>query len=320
LRCLVTGVAGFIGSKLADELIKQGHRVVGVDCFTEYYPRSLKEANLAGLCSSDRFKLMERNLLDAGLYQELEPIECIFHLAAQAGVRGAWGSGFRNYVENNIMATQILLEAVKGKGLKKLVYASSSSVYGQAETYPTPETVLPLPMSPYGTTKLAAERLCYAYHKNYEIPAICLRYFTVYGPRQRPDMAFARFIKSMIQKETITVYGDGTQTRDFTYVDDIVRATILAAESDYSWEIFNVGGATRTTITRIIHLLEKITGNKARAAFSPVRKGDVHDTCADVSRAKEMLGYTPSVGIEQGLASEVKYFQDLTSTSPKHKA
>jgi len=313
LKCLVTGVAGFIGSTLADELIKRGHRVVGVDCFTDYYPRKLKEANLVGLLSSEHFTLMERNLLDTDLYQELGEIECVFHLAAQAGVRGAWGSGFRNYVENNIMATQILLEAVKGRTLKKMVYASSSSVYGQAEKYPTTETALPLPMSPYGTTKLAGERLCYAYHKNYGIPVICLRYFTVYGPRQRPDMAFARFIKSMTLKETMTVFGDGTQTRDFTHVTDIVRATILASESDHSWEILNVGGGSRTTLTNVIQILQRLVGNVPQITFSSVQKGDVHDTCADISKAREVLGYVPSVGIEEGLASEVKYFQARNS-------
>jgi UDP-glucose 4-epimerase len=211
------------------------------------------------------------------------------------------------------MATQILLEAVKGRTLKKVVYASSSSVYGQAEKYPTSETALPLPMSPYGTTKLAGERLCYAYHKNYGIPVICLRYFTVYGPRQRPDMAFARFIKSMTLKETMTVFGDGTQTRDFTYVTDIVRATILASESDHPWEILNVGGGSRTTLTNVIQLLQRLVGNVPQIIFSSVQKGDVHDTCADVSKAREVLGYVPSVGIEEGLASEVKYFQARTS-------
>jgi UDP-glucose 4-epimerase len=310
MKCLVTGVAGFIGSTLADELVAQGHDVVGVDCFTEYYPKKFKERNLTSLRASDHFVFIECNLLDIDLRTEMNDTDYVFHLAAQPGVRAAWGSGFRAYVENNIITTQRLLETAKSASLRKFVYASSSSIYGQAESYPTPETVTPLPFSPYGTTKLAGENLCYSYHSNYGTPIILLRYFTVYGPRQRPDMAFARFIKSIGASEKITVFGDGSQTRDFTYAADAVHATVLAAQSDFPWGVFNVGGGSRTTMKDVIVLLEKLIGKPALKEFSDPQKGDVHDTCADISRAREMLGYRPSTTIEQGLAAEVKYFLD----------
>jgi len=328
LKCLVAGVAGFIGSNLAEELVRKGHEVFGVDCFTDYYPRKLKEANLATLGSTENFTFIEGNLLDVDLYEGLPGIECVFHLAAQPGVRGAWGSGFRPYVENNVMATQVLLEAAKSMSLSKFVYASSSSIYGEAETYPTPEAAIPRPTSPYGATKLAGETLCYAYHKNFGIPIIILRYFSVYGPRQRPEMAFARFIRAMTLKQTISVFGDGTQTRDFTFVDDIVHATILAAESEHTLEVFNVGGGSRTTLMDAIRFLQTQIDSSSQIVFLPTQKGDVHDTCADISKARDMLGYAPCVGLQQGLASEVKYFQshpsdaareDRTQNSTSHR-
>ena len=226
MRALVTGCAGFIGSHLCEALIAAGHDVVGVDCFTDYYARSHKEANLAQLRDEARFSLREVDLAAGELSNLLNGVDVVYHQAAQPGVRASWGSYFDTYVRHNIVATQRLLEAVKGQPLRRFVYASSSSVYGDAEAFPTSEMVIPKPVSPYGVTKLAAEQLVYLYGRNYGVPTVSLRYFTVYGPRQRPDMAFRRFIEWALADQPIHVYGDGEQTRDFTFVGDVVAARL----------------------------------------------------------------------------------------------
>ena len=229
MKALVTGVAGFIGSTLAERLCADGADVVGLDCFTDYYPRALKERNLAGLRGQPRFRFVESSLGDADLASLLADRTHVFHLAAQAGVRKSWGRDFNVYTVNNIDATQVLLEACTQQPIERLVYASSSSVYGDVVALPMREDALPQPVSPYGVSKLAAEQLCYLYHVNYGVPAVSLRYFTVYGPRQRPDMGFNRFLRATLRGEPIAVYGDGEQTRDFTFVADAVSATIAAA-------------------------------------------------------------------------------------------
>src|SRR6266849_4128301 len=229
MRALVTGAAGFIGSTLAEQLVADGADVVGLDCFTDYYPRAIKEQNLAGLRGQPAFRLIESRIQDADLDRILADRTHIFHLAAQAGVRKSWGRDFNVYTVNNIEATQVLLEACTKRPLERLVYASSSSVYGDLVSLPMRETSLPQPVSPYGVSKLAAEQLCYLYHTNFRVPAVSLRYFTVYGPRQRPDMGFHKFLRATLRGEPISVYGDGEQTRDFTYVHDAVSATIAAA-------------------------------------------------------------------------------------------
>jgi len=238
MKALVTGCAGFIGSHLTERLLREGYEVIGIDCFTDYYAREIKERNTENALNQKNFKLIEEDILEMDKFPE---VDYVFHEAAQAGVRASWGKSFKIYTRNNIETTQKLLEFYKDLNIKKFVYASSSSVYGDAEL-PMKEDSLLKPVSPYGVTKLAAENLCYLYWKNYNVPTVSVRYFTVYGPRQRPDMAIHKFVKAIFNGDEITVFGDGTQTRDFTYVDDAVEATILAAESNSIGEVYNIGG------------------------------------------------------------------------------
>ncbi|MFC1907124.1 NAD-dependent epimerase/dehydratase family protein [Chloroflexota bacterium] len=299
MRALVTGCAGFIGSHLVDRLLKVGYEVVGIDCFTDYYPKEIKKANISNALEHPNFSLIEENILDINR-DEFPEVGCVFHLAAQAGVRASWGRNFEIYTRNNIEATQRLLEFHKGREIQKFVYASSSSVYGEPEL-PMREDSLLMPESPYGVTKLATENLCYLYYKNYHVPVISLRYFTVYGPRQRPDMAIYRFVRAVLSGKEITVYGDGEQTRDFTYVDDVIEATLLAANSDVRGEVLNIGGGGRTNINELIKKIERITGKKARLEYVEGQKGDVKDTLADISKVKEVLHWKPRFKIEDGL-------------------
>jgi UDP-glucose 4-epimerase len=307
-KIMVTGAAGFIGSQLAERLVSDGYFVTGIDSFSDYYPRSKKEANLSKLRSSDGFQFVEGDILKRNLDGLLEGVSYIFHEAAQAGVRGSWGDSFEIYLHDNIYATQRLLEAVKTlKELKGFIFASSSSIYGDAERYPTSEEDPPKPVSPYGVTKLACEHLCRVYQKSFGVPITILRYFTVYGPRQRPDMAFYRFIDAMIRGKEFVVYGDGEQTRNFTYVSDIVEANILAMKDSASGGIFNIGGGSQISVNGVIGLLEDITGNKACVRYGSWQKGDARNTAADTARAREILGYRPEVSIEQGLAEQVRW-------------
>jgi len=315
MNVLITGVAGFIGSHLTERLISEGYHVIGVDGFTDYYPRQMKERNLANLRDHERFTLIEGDLLDVDLAALLQrelstglpaDIEFVFHFAAQPGVRASWGQNFEVYTRNNVLATQRLLEAAKETKLKKFVYASSSSIYGDAETFPTPEEVTPRPISPYGVTKLAGEHLCQLYWQNYSMPVVCLRYFTVYGPRQRPDMAFHRFIRAMQERQEIVVYGDGEQTRDFTYVDDAVEATVQAAEAPVVGEVFNVGGGSRVTVNEAIRLLEGITSQSARVRYEESQRGDARHTEADIRKAALAFGYDPQTSLAEGLEQQVE--------------
>ena len=245
MNVLVTGAAGFIGSHLSAALLARGARVTGIDCFTDYYPRRIKEANLAVNRGNDRFRFVETSIAGADLPALLDGVTHVYHLAAQAGVRKSWGRDFQVYTVNNVDASQILLEACVGRPIEKLVYASSSSVYGDRAPIPMREDALPRPVSPYGVTKLAAEQLGHLYHVNYGVPAVAMRYFTVYGPRQRPDMAFNRFIRAALNDQPITMYGDGEQTRDFTYVADAVAATLAAGERGVPGTAYNIGGGSR---------------------------------------------------------------------------
>ncbi len=253
MKALVTGCSGFIGSHLSDKLLEHGYDVVGIDCFTDYYSREIKEANIANALNHKNFEFVEGDLLDMNSYPE---VDYVFHEAAQAGVRKSWGKDFEIYTRNNILVTQKLLEFYKDKKTRKFVYASSSSVYGDTEL-PMKEKTSLNPVSPYGVTKLAAENLCYLYWKNYGLPTASLRYFTVYGPRQRPDMAIHKFVKAISNEDEITIFGDGTQTRDFTYIDDAIEANLLAANSDSKGEIFNVGGGSTISVNELIKLIGK---------------------------------------------------------------
>lgn len=311
MHCLVTGCAGFIGSHLTDKLLADGHDVVGVDCFTDYYDRSVKERNMAGARRSSRFTLIEGDLTKLPLERLLEDVEVVFHQAAQAGVRASWGSQFRVYTRLNVLATQQLLEACRAcPSLHRFVYASSSSVYGSAQTLPVSEDARPQPVSPYGVTKLAGEHLCLLYHTNFALPTVALRYFTVYGSRQRPDMAFHRFIRAALNQDPITVHEDGNQTRDFTHVSDIVQANVLAAGRDGAvGRVYNIAGGSHVTVRHVLNLLQELTDRELQITFAPKQAGDVRDTYADISAAQRELGYEPCVDLESGLRDEVQWVQ-----------
>ncbi len=307
---LVTGAAGFIGSHLAERLVAEGHAVRGVDCFTDYYPRADKEANLAGLRREPRFELVEAGLAETDVAPLLRGVATVFHQAAQAGVRRSWGKEFLSYARNNVVATQRLLEACKDARPGRVVYASSSSVYGDSDDIPLKESSLPRPVSPYGVTKLAAEHLCRLYTVNYGIPTVSLRYFTVYGPRQRPDMAFHIFLRAMLEGRPIEIFGDGEQTRDFTFVGDVVDANLRAMTRGAPGETYNVGGGARTSLSAVIDLLEEIGGAGLRREMKDVQKGDVRHTLADVTRAERDLGYARGVALKEGLTREYLWLKE----------
>lgn len=312
---LVTGAAGFIGSHLVEALLKAGKRVIGVDQFNDYYDPNLKRQNIAGCLNNPQLKLIEGNIENLNWSEILPEVEVIYHQAAQAGVRASWGQSFHWYTERNINATQILLEAAKdAPNLKRFVYASSSSIYGNAETLPTQETVCPQPVSPYGITKLAAERLCFLYYRNFGVPATSLRYFTVYGPRQRPDMAFHKFFKAVLTDQPLSIYGDGRQTRDFTFVSDCVAANLAAGRVPGAiGEVFNIGGGSRVALTDVIATMQEIVGHKIPVNFTEAARGDARDTSADVTKAQNILGYQPQVSLAAGLQQEWEWIQALST-------
>ena len=311
MKAVVTGCAGFVGSHLTERLLQDGHRVTGIDCFTDYYPREIKEKNIDAALQNKNFGFLDSSILDLDLPEVLAGADYVYHQAAQAGVRNSWGKNFDIYTSNNILGTQRLLEACRETKIKKFVYASSSSVYGDAVSLPMKETDVPRPISPYGISKLAGEQLCYLYWKAYAIPVVSLRYFTVYGPRQRPDMAFNKFIRSIISGKEMEIFGDGLQTRDYTFVSDIVEANILAAGSKKcSAEVYNIGGGSRTTVKDCIKMLEGIIGKKAKVKYLQAQKGDMEHTYADTSRAAFELGYKPRVSLKEGLSREVGWIID----------
>ena len=311
MKALVTGVAGFIGSTLAERLVRAGEDVVGIDSFTDYYPRESKERNLAFLRTAPNFRFVEGRIQDADLGALLADRTHVFHLAAQAGVRKSWGRDFDVYTTNNIEATQVLLEACVARPLEKLVYASSSSVYGDLVAMPMREDALPQPVSPYGVSKLAAEQLCYLYHANFGVPAVSLRYFTVYGPRQRPDMGFHKFLRATLQGQPIAVYGDGEQTRDFTFVDDIVTANLAAAERGVAGRVYNIGGGSRVSLNHVLELIGRVTGRPPVIAREASQKGDMRHTYADTTLARTDLGFRPSFDLERGLAAEYSWLTGI---------
>ncbi len=311
MKALVTGAAGFIGSTLADALTSRGTDVIGLDCFTDYYEREIKENNLAPLRSRTTFTFIEDHLQTVALDRILDGVTHVFHLSAQAGVRKSWGRDFLTYTTHNVDATQRLLEGAKERPLERLVYASSSSVYGDDAQIPMREDAMLQPVSPYGVTKLAAEHLCLLYAANYGVPAVALRFFTVYGPKQRPDMGFHRFIRAALTSQPITLYGDGEQTRDFTFVGDIVNALIAAGERGRTGGVYNIGGGSRVSINEVLGLVERITGRTLDIRREPTQKGDMRDTFADTSRAKTELGFVPSTSLEQGLQAEAEWLSAL---------
>jgi UDP-glucose 4-epimerase len=311
MKVVVTGVAGFIGSHVAESLAADGHEVTGVDCFTDYYPRPVKEANLERLRDCAGFRLVEERLQDADLARLLDGAGQVYHLAAQAGVRASWGREFSLYTDHNVLATQRLLEAAVAAGRPTVVYASSSSVYGEAPELPFREDGPCQPVSPYGVTKLAAEHLAVLYHRNHGLPTVSLRFFTVYGPRQRPDMAFHRFLKAARDGGELPVFGDGTQTRDFTYVADIVAAVRKAALSGRPGTVYNVGGGERQALNEVLRLIETVTARPLRIRRQEKQKGDMRDTFADTAAARRDLGFRSTVTLAEGLAREWDWIRGL---------
>jgi nucleoside-diphosphate-sugar epimerase len=312
-RAVVTGAAGFIGSHLCERLLELGHDVVGIDGFTDYYDRARKDQNLQASRANPNFTFHELDVVDGDLRHPLRGANVVYHLAGQPGVRPSWGSQFDRYVRDNILATQRLLEALKQTPVDRLVFAGSSSVYGDAEMFPTKESALPRPVSPYGVTKLAAEHLTLLYTKNFGLPAVSVRYFTVYGPRQRPDMAFSRFMQALVDGEAIEVFGDGEQTREFTFVSDAVEGTIKAATADVAGQVFNLGGGSRVTINRVLATLEDISHLKVRRQTLPAALGDPRHTGASINLARERLGWEPRVSLREGLTKQWQWFQATRS-------
>ena len=311
MRYLVTGAAGFIGSQIAKSLLNRGDEVIGLDCFLDSYPRSFKEDRIRSLIDYEDLEFTEDDILSVDLPRLLDRADIVIHEAAQPGVRSSWGDNFQSYSRNNIDATQKLLEAAKDSRIKKFVYASSSSVYGNAEELPTKEDSPTKPVSPYGVTKLAGEHLCHLYWKNFGVPIIILRYFTVFGPKPRPDMAHTIFSKAILSGERIQMFGDGEQSRGFTYVSDIVDATLNAANSQITYDVFNIGGGVTATMNEMVRILEEIIGKKAIVSYVESRKGDVTHTYPDISKAKRLLDYHPKVGLREGLVEVVRSVKEF---------
>ncbi len=311
MKTLVTGAAGFIGSHLVQRLLASGREVVGVDSFLDNYPRPFKDGNLALFAGEKNFTFIAGDLLNLDLKTLLRDVEVVFHLAGQPGVRSSWGKEFNRYTENNIMATQLLLEAAKEAKPAKFVYASTSSVYGDTDDLPMREEGGTRPVSPYGATKLAAEHLCHLYCKAFGVPTVALRFFTVYGPRQRPDMFFHIFMRALLRGDEVPLYDDGEQTRDFTYCGDIVDGLLGAAAYPGQGEVFNLGGGSQVSLLHAIALAEKVSGRTAKLKRFDRQKGDVRHTAARLDLARSKLGYAPKVGLEEGLAAEWQWICSL---------
>lgn len=304
---LVTGAAGFIGSHLCRQCLDRGDAVVGVDSFTTYYDPRHKYANLDGMAENPLWTFIEGDLVEMDLASTIEGIDVVYHLAAQPGVRASWGETFEAYTHSNVTALQKLLEACKHSAVERFVFASSSSVYGDAETLPTREDTPLQPISPYGATKALGEHLCRLYHRSFALPIVMLRYFTVYGPHQRPDMAFNRLIAAALRREPITIYGDGAQTRDFTFVEDAVAGTIAAGERGRPGAVYNLGGGARTSMNEVLEMIGELTEEQLDVRRIAAQAGDARDTAADTSVARAELGFAPSRSLYEGLGEQVAW-------------
>lgn len=293
----VTGAAGFIGSHLVEALAGAGHEVLAVDAFRPHYDPAVKERN------ADGFRVRRLDVVEDPLDELVDGVDGIFHLAARPGVRSGWGPDFEDYVRDNIVGSQRLFDAAAAAGVR-VVWASSSSVYGDAASFPTPESAVPAPISPYGVTKLTGERIAYTYARSVGLDVVTLRYFTVYGPRQRPDMAFTRLANALLDGRTFELYGDGSQSRGFTYVGDAVAATIAAMERATGGAVYNVGGGSEATMREVIDMLERISERRLDLRIGEVATGDVRRTAADTTRIRAELGWQPHVSLEEGLTAQ----------------
>ncbi len=305
MKYLVTGAAGFIGSYITKTLLDRGDDVIGLDCFSDYYPRALKEDRIKPLMDYENLEFIEDDILTTNIRDIAARADVIIHEAAQPGVRSGWGKSFEIYSRNNIEATQILLDAAKDANIRKFIFASSSSVYGNAVEMPTKEDSPLKPISPYGITKMTCEHLCRIYWESFGVPTVVLRHFTVFGPKPRPDMAHTVFTRAIFSGEQIQMFGDGEQSRGFTYISDIVDATLAAANGQIVNEVFNIGGGVTATMNEMIRILEEIIGKKAIVNYIESWKGDARHTCPDISKAERLLGYQPKMGLKEGLAEVV---------------
>jgi nucleoside-diphosphate-sugar epimerase len=309
---VVTGAAGFVGSTICQALIERGHAVVGIDAFVSNYGREAKLANLVELLGAPGFRFVEDDLCTADLDALLDGADLVFHQAGQPGVRTSWAGGFPSYVANNVLATQRLLEAVhRSSGVQRMVYASSSSVYGDRVLWPTSEQAVPHPLSPYGVTKLAAEHLCSLYAENHGVPVVSLRYFTVYGPRQRPDMAMHRLVNAALTGSPFRLFGDGSQIRDFTFVGDVVRANLLAATSDLKpGAVMNIAGIGSVSMREVIDLIGQLTDSPVNVEHCAEVPGDVHRTGGSIDLARQMMGWEPTIDLRDGLRQQIAWHRD----------
>lgn len=315
---IVTGAAGFVGSHLSERLVREGWTVRGIDCFSDYYDVTQKERNLSGLLRDARFSLERADLRDANLESLFAGADVIWHLAAQAGVRRSWGSYFETYTSVNVLATQRVLEQALASKPSRVVYASSSSVYGESPEFPAREEETPTrPISPYGVTKLAGEHLARLYNVNYGLPTVSLRYFTVYGPRQRPDMGFHRFFRAIHEGQPVTVYGDGEQTRDFSYIADVTEANLRAGLTGRPGAVYNISGGSQATVNEVLAIMERATGRKALRETQPAQKGDPRHTGGDSSRARADLGFAPLTDLGTGLTRMAEWMTDLLEGKPE---
>jgi UDP-glucose 4-epimerase len=311
---LITGVAGFIGSHLAESCLARGWKVTGIDAFTSYYDEALKRRNVGTALKHEAFTLIEADLLTIDLAPILQEVDVVFHLAAQPGVRISWDQ-FDVYTRLNVLATQRLLHAARDASLEKFVLASSSSIYGDAESLPTPEDVVARPVSPYGVTKAATEQLAQVYWRNFHVPTVSLRYFTVYGPRQRPDMGFHRLVACALADQTFDVYGDGEQTRDFTFVADAVAGTLAAADRGTPGTAYNIGGGSRRSLNSVLEMLGELLDRPVDRVYLDAQAGDARDTASDITLAHRDLGYQPAANFCSGLQAQLEWQRELMSAT-----
>ena len=310
MRTVVTGAAGFVGSHLCDRLLQDGHQVAGIDCFSDYYSRTLKERNLESARRQRNFALHELDLVEDDLRLAVAGADVVFHLAGRSGIRPGRRNPFDHYLKDNVVATQRLLDALSGVSVKRLVYAGGWSVYGDADNVPTKESSVPQPLTWDGITKLAGEHLVRQHSGSYGLPVVCLRYFTVYGPRQRPDMAVARFMKALADGDDVEIFGDGEQTRDFTFISDVVAATVRAAFAGVDGMVLNIGGGSRATINQVLRRLEEITGATVRRRHISATAGDQRHSTASINLARTHLGWEPRVSLSEGLLKQWGWFRE----------